>query len=327
MGEANYFLVAQFFVGVLFCASVFGQPYTSGTVSGSAFAGNYSQSNPSHASGFTDGDFSTGFSVWDSSAQANSMFGFNGAYAEASYAYAVGYGDPSFGDNPGGSASYSLSWSTADNSQSGTIISVEAGLGDSVNGLYTGTFSFVYGTPYNIEGLLGVNVSYPYATATATSIWDDTITFLGQPDGTAGNATFTISLTGSYTMVPSQYVGPSAAGLVSFDKDELVGDFTGGAVLSNIELPENASILAASGTIYPVPEPGTFGLLGLGLIYAGLQRFKLKVLTAVQGTFRPFQSACSYGRGHDMQPLPKQAGIEVWICRSRSIRHIALTEA
>lgn len=265
MGETNYFLVAQFLGGVLFCASAFGQPYTGATVSGDAFAGNYSQSNPSHASGFTDGDYSSGFSVWDSSARADSVDGFNSAYAEASYAYAVGYGDPSFGDNPGASASYSLRWSTADNSQSGTIISVQAGPGDAVNSLYTGMFSFVYNTPYNIQGLLEINVSYPQASAMASSIWCDTITFLGQSDGTVGNATFTVSLSGSVIQSESQYIGPSGAGRVNFDKTEVVGDFSGGAELSGIALPEGASIVDVSGTAYPVPEPRALCLLVLGL--------------------------------------------------------------
>lgn len=295
MKNIPYVLAIQSMVGVLLCAKAFGQPYTTATVSGDAFAGNYSQSNPNDASGSTTGDFSSGFSVWDSSARANAMFGFNSAYAEAGYAYAVGYGNPSYGANPGASASYTLDWSTAGNSQSGTIISVQAGLGDSISGLYTGVFPFIYGTPYNVQGLLGLNASYPYAIATATSIWDDTITFLGRPTGMTGSATFTISLTGSCATVPSQYVGPSAAGLVTFDKTEVFGDFSGGAVLSNIQLPNGASLESASGTAYPVsnvvtpqfvPEPGTLCLFVLGLSGLWLYGARRKARPALQTRHR-----------------------------------------
>ncbi|HUA38740.1 MAG TPA: hypothetical protein VMA35_10150 [Candidatus Sulfopaludibacter sp.] len=291
MKNIPYVLAIQSMVGVLLCAKAFGQSYTTATVSGDAYAGNYSQSNPSNASGSTTGDFSSGFSVWNSSAQAGAAFGFNSAYAMASYAYAVGYGNPSYGENPTASASYSLNWNMVGGSQSGTIVSVQAGLGDSVNGLYTGVLSFIYGTPFNFQSLLELNASYPYASATAASIWDDTITFLGQPTGMTGTATFTVSLTGSDTTVPSQYVGPSAAGLVTFDKTGVVGDFSSGAVLSSVELPSGASLESASGTAYPVsnvvtptfvPEPGMPCLLGLGLGGLWLCRFEPKRRVAFQ---------------------------------------------
>ena len=211
------------------------------------------------------------------------------ASATVSYSYETTYG-VARSLQPQTSAAYTLTWSTADNSQSGSIISVEAGLGETINGLYTGEFSFVYGTTYNIEGSLGVNASNAsWSSAAASSLWDDTITFLGQPDGAMGDATFTVLLNGSITQQQSQY--SSYNGFYHYDQSEIIGDFSGGAELSSIVLPERTSILAASGTLYPVsetfapafiPEPGPASLLGLGLGGLWLYRSKSKTWAAPQ---------------------------------------------
>ena len=257
------FLVIYSMVAAGSCAN--GQPYTSATVSGDAFAGVYAQSNSNEANGFTSGDFSSGFSVWTSGAQADSTFGANSLYTETSYAYEVGYGDPSYGTNPAASASYSLNWSTAGGIQSGTIVSEELGLGGSIDGQYAGSFSFVYGTPYNIQSLLTVGASFTDAASQADSIWDDTFTFVGQPDGTTGTATFTVSLDGSISEQESQYSITNLLGILNFNEVMVTDDFNNGASLAGISLPPNTSIDVASGTIYGTPEPSTFALIGTGL--------------------------------------------------------------
>ena len=260
-------------IGALVCANATGQPYTSSMVSGDAYAGSYSQSNSADANGSTSGDFSSGYSQWNSRAQANSVFGFNGLYAQTSYAYAVGYGNPSYGNSPNASASYTFNWSTEGGSQSGTIINVNLGLGGSLNGQYAGSFSFVYGTQYNMQSLMTVNSSFPYASGQANSIWDDTFTFLGQPGGTVGTAMFTISLNGSIFEQDSQY----SEGGINFDQVTLTANFDSGAALSSIDLPADTTIEAASGTIYGTPEPSTFALIAMGLggiwLYRSRQKF------------------------------------------------------
>jgi hypothetical protein len=234
-------------------------------------------------------DFSSGFVIWGGTAQANTTYGFNSAYTHLWYATLPGFVPPTA--EPATTASYSLNWSTADSSQSGTLISVEAGPGDTVNGLYTGVLSFVYGTPYNIQSLLALNASYERTAATASSVWSDTITFEGLPVGTSGNATFTVALLGSISYQTSQPTYGTEAGPQVFDGSDIIGDLSGGTTLSSIELPDGASMVAASGSMYPnsnlmtptfIPEPGTFSLLGLGLGGLWLYRFRPKTRAALQ---------------------------------------------
>lgn len=264
MKKIHYILAVQSVTGALLCCNASGEFYTAAVVSGMAYSGDYDKSNSQYASGFSSGDFSSGFSVWNSSGNAKTMFGINSLCAETEYAYAVGYGNPAYSDNPGASASFNLNWSAENGSQSGTIVSAELGLGNSVNGQYIGSLSFVYGTAYTVQSVLNVTASYSNSTTQAQSLWDDTFTFVGEPNGTLGTATFTVSLDGSIGEQTSQYKGPSAAGLVTFDQIALIANFNGGASVSSIALPQGTSIEAASGTIYPTPEPSTFSLVGLG---------------------------------------------------------------
>ena len=287
MKEIRYALAVQLVGGVLLCTSACAQPYTDASVSYNiSVIGPFSQSDPHSASLFAYMDFSSGFVNWSATAQANTTYGFNSAYTDLRYDYVAGEPPPSV--EPATTASYSLNWSTTDNSQSGTLISVEAGPGDTVNDLYTGVLSFLYGTPYNIESLLAINASYAGTAATASSTWADTITFLGQPDGTTGEATFTVSLVGSISFQTSQPTYGTEDGPEVFDGSDIVGDFSGGAVLSSIELPVVASIESASGTLYPVPEPGAFSLLGLGLGGLWLRRFKRGTRSTIQEAFPLF---------------------------------------
>lgn len=285
MKSIRCFFAVQFIASVLSCASAFGQPSTEASVYVYADPSiPDSQSDPHSASGFESQDTSSNFGIWDSSARANTTFGFNSAYADSAYSYETTYGFPVQVNEFAASASYSLNWCTTDNSQSGTLISVESGPGDSINGQYAGAFSFVYGTPYNIQSLLGVNSSYGglKTYGAASSMWTDTITFLGQPDGTAGVSTFTVSLSGSITELESQFTWQSGSFLYSYDRTEIAGDFSGDATLSDLALPEGTAIEAASGTIYPVPEPGTLNLFGLGLGGLWLRRSKPKLWAALQ---------------------------------------------
>lgn len=283
MKSIRYVLAVQFIMGVLLCASAFGQPTTEASVTEvTAVAVPYSQSDSHSASGGSYQDTSDNSVIWGGTAQADSTFGFNSASADVSYNYDQTLYGVRTETGWAASASFNLNWSTADNSQSGIIISVQSGLGDSISGQYTGVFSFVYGMPYNIQSLLGVSASYPLAAATASSMWADTITFLGQPDGYAGSATFVVSLSGSITEPQSQSVFQYAGAPATYDQTSVVGDFSGGAVLSSIELPDGSSIEDASGFVYPVPEPGTFSLLGLGLGGLWLRRSKSKTQAAFQ---------------------------------------------
>jgi hypothetical protein len=272
MKNSDNLLAIYLMIGALVCANATGQPYTSAMVSGDAYAGSYSQSNSDSANGSTSGDFSSGYSQWNSRAQANSMFGFNSLYAQTSYAYAVGYGNPSYGNSPSASASYTFDWSTGGGSQSGTIINVNLGLGGSLNGEYVGSFSFVYGTQYNMQSLMIVNSSFPYTSGQANSIWDDTFTFSGQPNGTVGTAMFTISLAGSIFEQDTQY----SEGGMNFDQVTLTANFDNGAALSSIDLPPDTTIEASSGTIYGTPEPSTFALIAVGLGGIWLYRSRRK---------------------------------------------------
>lgn len=280
MKRVHYVLTVHCLMGVLACQSAFGQFYTSSDVSGDAFAGKYSQSNSGYATGSTTGDYASGFSQWASQGNANSGFGLNGLYVQTKYSYAVGYGNPAYGNNPSAMASYSLVWSANGGSQSGTIISAALGLGATINSPYVGTFSFVYGTPYSIQSKLTVNSSFPNSASDANSMWDDTFTFQGQPNGTVGNATFTVLLNGSLSEQNGQSKGMTPAGFVNFDDIMLTANFNDGAMLSSLSLPANSSIMCASGTIYPTPEPSTLTFLCMSLVGLGLRWFKRKLLPA-----------------------------------------------
>lgn len=285
MEKMHNILVFPCVMAVLSCANVFGQPYTFSKVSGNAYQGAFSQANSHNANGSTSGDFSSGFNVWRSGAQADSTFGFNSISAETSYAYEVGYGSPAYGDDPAASASYSLDWSIAGSSQCGTIVSAELGLGGSLAGQYAGSFSFVYGTTYDIESLLTVDTSNTYANSQAKSVWDDTFTFSGQPNGTIGTAIFTVSLDGSISEEDSQYSISNLLGVFNYNEVTLNANFDNGADLSSIDLPANTIINDASGNIYETPEPSTVTFIGMGLGGLILYRRKRKFLSVVQSRY------------------------------------------
>ncbi len=153
----------------------------------------------------------------------------------------------------GVSASYELSW--ANNGASGDIIGPFGG--PFLIGKHSSSLPFVYGTPYVITSLLTAGSSASIlngAGASASSLWADTFTFLGQPDGTPGSATFRVNLSGSLTSATSVNA-------------QLADSRSAASVLAALEvdLPQNSWIATGSGAHVPtLPDVGSTGIL-LGL--------------------------------------------------------------
>jgi hypothetical protein len=184
------------------------QPVTSAYVEVEATFTSGSRSNTTLADLFASMDTSSSSEVWFDRAQAQTSFGLNSAYASSQYTYTtISYVHP-LTPHPTATASYILSWSTLDHSASGNILSLSLSLSSLsgsnwISGLQFGSFQFQYGTPYIIQSSLSVVASFdgggPNGLAStsgyglAKSLWSDTFTIHGQPDGTSGVAGFDVS--------------------------------------------------------------------------------------------------------------------------------------
>jgi len=158
-------------------------------------------------------------------------------------------------------ASYALTWS--DGVASGNIVGPLGG--NPVFGNQGGTLQFVYGTSYTIQSSLtaeasAYNKGANGADASAKSVWTDTFTFHGQPDGSAGVAFFMTTLGGSFKT--ESILGPTYSAI------ESEGSVSGALRLG--ELPSGSWLETGSGTRLPsIPDAGSSGLL-LGIALSAM---------------------------------------------------------
>jgi hypothetical protein len=266
----------------LVCSSVcisdlHAQPVTSayGSIGVWGPSGGTSQSNATLVDWSGSGDFSSGSPYWYSRARSQTSFGLNSAYATSGCNYSTA--DYPFTPNPTLTASYLLSWSTLDHSSSGNILNISLSSSNSfslplsnsvsTSGLHLGSFQFQYGTPYIIQSSLTVRASTDaVGYGLAKSVWSDTFTFQGQPQGTSGIAGFDVDLSGSFSSIatnsPPYHTWPTYPGV----RELLTADFSNGASLDYIFLPTGASLTADPGFpgIVTTPEPSAAALLSLG---------------------------------------------------------------
>jgi hypothetical protein len=215
------------------------------------------------------GDTSSGSDGWLEQSQARTSFGSNNAYASSLYAYSDDPGIHPRPESPTATASYVLSWSTLDHSSSGNILNLSLSLSalsgsNWVTGLQFGSFQFQYGTPYIIQSSLSVYsaLSSTSRYALANSVWSDTFTIHGQPDGSSGIAGFDVNLNGSVSA--SSTNGAPRHNFPGYPStiDVITADFSNGASLDYVFLPSGASLSADSG--FPAivtPEPSAAALL------------------------------------------------------------------
>jgi hypothetical protein len=272
-------LIGCFSIGL---SALHAQPVTSayGEVGVWGPSGGTSRSNATFVDYSGSGDFSSGSPFWYSHTRSQTGFGSNSAYASSGCNYSTA--DYPFTPNPTLTASYVLSRSTLDHSSSGNILNISLSssnsfslpLSNSVSfsGLHLGSFQFQYGTPYVIQSSLTVRASTDaVGYGLAKSVWSDTFTFQGQPEGTSGIAGFDVDLSGSFSAMatnsPPYRTWPTYPGV----KELLTADFSNGASLDYIFLPAGASLTTDPGlpAIVTTPEPSAAGFLllaGCGLL-------------------------------------------------------------
>jgi hypothetical protein len=235
-----------------------------------------SHSGPSFASCTNWEDTSSNSENWFDRSQAQASFGLNRAYSDSEYFYTeTPYVSPETA-HPTATASYTLNWSTLDHSSSGNILSLSLSLSSLpgsnwITGLHLGSFQFQYGTQYIIQSSLSVYASYSFGGhALANSVWSDTFSIHGQPNGTSGVAGFDVDLNGYLSSSTSE--GPPIFNFPQYpgEYNELTADFSNGASLDYVFLPDGASLTTDSGfpaIVTPEPSAAAFLLLtGCGML-------------------------------------------------------------
>jgi hypothetical protein len=139
---------------------------------------------------------------------------------------------------------------------------------DSDSQLLLGTFSFVYGTTYTIEGRLSGSMAgfqFNGGIGGGDSIWSDTFTFHGEPNGSIGSATFVVDFTAGLDATLNY-------------EPSIGGDGSGGASATLSLAYSDGWVQTGSGTTVPsAPDGGsTLLLLGVGLSAIALAARKAK---------------------------------------------------
>ena len=293
--------------GIILClvapfSEVLGAPYTEATVSGIAHDIPFSYGMPPYSAPLSDPHHVSASRIGDN--LATTALGFSSTSADAAFGthhVSVNLSDiehiESFGDNTITqqiAASYSLQvLPMGDNILGHSIATNLSGNNlTSVNDTLTGSFSFVYGVPYEIASVLTLEVRNGLSEGTGTSTWDDVLTFQGGTLGSTGLAQFNLRLTGSLSTEKS-YLPSCAPGLPgSCSSNDASMDLT--TRLTSISIPRNSWIDVTSQTPYVVnvPEPSSLLFLVSGL--AGLVGWRLRKGTAVIETPGPSRSSYTF---------------------------------
>jgi hypothetical protein len=159
-----------------------------------------------------------------------------------------------------------------------STITVIDGFGPRVAGPNLGTLSFTTG-PFNAGGNLVTGGSYSAVGSTFTIALNAPEN--GMPAGVVFAGSFTSDV--SWTPVPNQAGFYTIEGSIKgtwWNGTVANGDFTQQVYLVNFNGTNTSftGTLGSGDTFIPIPEPGTLGLLGTGLVgLAGLVRKTLKV--------------------------------------------------
>jgi hypothetical protein len=264
-------ILAVFLAYLSVCICLRAQPITGSYAETEVpVAGTNSQSGPASAGSTNNMDYNGLTILWVDRSQAHTTFGLNSAYADSMFTYSdFPEGNPAASNAAAiATASYILSWSTLDHSSSGNILSLSLSGNGSVSGLHLGLFQFHYGTPYIIQSSLSLYANYTgyYSAnhAVANSVWSDTFTIHGQPDGVFGLAGFGLDLNGSISS--SSVEGPPLPGSAPTTPtriDLVTANFTNGASLDYVFLPDGATLATDPDfpAIVTTPEPSAAALV------------------------------------------------------------------